>query len=74
MPKKIESGDPLGFLTSILSRISKNIEGDPLWNFFQETSLAMPKKLKGGTLRSPPVLYVTQETFLVQFRGPTAAI
>ena len=33
----------------------------------------MPKKLKGGPLWSRPVLYVTLETFLVQFPGPTGA-
>ena len=31
----------------------------------------MPKKSKGGTFWSRPVLYVTRETFLVQFLGPT---
>ena len=31
----------------------------------------MSKKLKGGTLWSRPVWYVTPETFLVQFLGPT---
>ena len=32
------------------------------------------KKQKGGTLWSHPVLYVTRETFLVQFPGPTGTI
>ena len=31
----------------------------------------MPKKLKGSR---PVLLYVTRETFLVQFPGPTGAI
>ena len=34
----------------------------------------MPKQLKGGTLWSRPVLYITRETFLAQFPGPTGAI
>ena len=35
----------------------------------------MPKKkLKRLTFWSRPVLYVTRETFLVQFPGPTGAI
>ena len=36
--------------------------------------LTMPKKLKGGTLYSRPVLYATRKkskTFFVQFCGPT---
>ena len=33
--------------------------------FFSEKSLKMPKKLKGGTLWSRPVLYVTRETLLL---------
>ena len=34
-----------------------------------EKSFAMPKKTERGTLWSYPVLYVTQEDFLVQFLG-----
>ena len=37
-------------------------------------SRTVPKKSKGGTLWSRPVLYVTRETFLVQFFGPTGTI
>ena len=36
--------------------------------------ICFPKKLEGWTLWSRPVLYVTRETFLVQFPGPTGAI
>ena len=32
------------------------------------------KKIKGGTLWSRPVLYVTRKTFSVQFPGPTGEI
>ena len=38
-------------------------------NFFERSTV--PKKSKGGTFWSGPVLYVTRETFLVQFLGPT---
>ena len=39
-----------------------------------QKSLAMPNKTEGGTLWSRPVWYVTWETFLVQFIGPTGII
>ena len=38
--------------------------------FFRKKSHNAEKKLKGRTLWSRPVLYVTPETFLVQFLGP----
>ena len=34
----------------------------------------LKQKLKGGTIWSHPKLYVTLETFLVQFLGPTGTI
>ena len=34
----------------------------------------MPKKTERRTLWSRPVLYVTRETLLIQFPGPTGAI
>ena len=66
MPKKLE-GDLWDFSTSILSQNSKKIEGGP----FEKKSLAMPENTERGTIWSRLVLYVTQETFLVQFLGPT---
>ena len=39
-----------------------------------EKSRTVPKKFKVGTLWSRPVLYVTRQTFLVQFLGPTNTI
>ena len=39
-----------------------------------EKSLTMPKKTERKILWSSPVLYVTRETFLVQFLGPTRTI
>ena len=68
MPKKIERGTLWDFSTSILSQNSKNqkkLKGGPLGK-----KLAIPKK----TFWSRSVLYVTRETFLVQFPGPTEAI
>ena len=47
----------------------KTLNGDPLGKNFPK-SLAMPKTER-GTLCSRSVLYVTRETFLVQFSGPT---
>ena len=51
----------------------QKIEGGTLsWGIFFEKSRTVPKNLKGeGTFWSRPVLYVTRETFLVQFLGPT---
>ena len=45
------------------------------WEHFYEKKFSKKvpqcrKKLKGRTLWSRPVLYVTRETFLVQFLGP----
>ena len=39
--------------------------------FFLKKSRTVPKKSKEGTVWSRPELYVTRETFLVQFLGPT---
>ena len=48
--EKTERGALWDFPTSILSQISKKIEGGTLWeNFFSEKSLNAEKKLKGGT-------------------------
>ena len=52
----------------------EKIEGRSFGDFFAEKSLAMSKNIERGTLWSRPVLYVTRETFLVKFLGPTGAI
>ena len=64
-PKKIERGDPSGFFyTQSVAKPKKKLKGGPFGEiFFSEKSLAMPKKLKGGTLWSRPALYVMRETF-----------
>ena len=60
--EKTERVDLWGFSTSILSQNIKKLKGGPFGeNFFPEKSLTMPKKLKGGTLWSRPVWYVTRE-------------
>ena len=74
MPKKNE-GAVWDFSTSILSQSSEKIEREPFKEKnFREKKSRNAEKLKGRTLWSPPVLYVTRETFLVQFLGPTGTI
>ena len=69
MLKKTEREDALGFFNIHSVAKLQKIEGGLSWgkNFF-EKSRTVPKK---WTLWSRPVLYVTRETFLVQFLGPT---
>ena len=63
------------FSISILSQNSKTIKGEPFGEkFLPNKNLARPKKLKERALWSRPVFYVTRETFMVQFPGPTGAI
>ena len=52
----------------------KTLKGDPLGKNFWKKVSQCRKKLKGRTFWSRPVLYVTRETFLVQFPGPAGAI
>ena len=66
MPKKIEREDPLGFFNIHSVAKLQKIEGGPFrGEFFLKKSRTVPKKSKGGTFWSRPVLYVTRETFLV---------
>ena len=65
----------------LCSKIAKGLQNvkvlvnlEPFMKTNFEKSRTVPKKSKGGTLRSRPVLYVTRETFLVQFFGPTGII
>ena len=64
MPNKTGRGDPLGFFNiHSVAKFQKKTERGTLWEiFFPEKSLAMPK-LRGGTLQSCSVLYVTREIF-----------
>ena len=73
MPKKTKREDPLGFFNIYFVAKLQKIEGGTLsWGkIFLKKSRTVPKKSKGGTFWSRPVLYVTRETFLVQFLGPT---
>ena len=68
MPKKTEREDPLGFFNIHSVAKLQKIEGGLSWGIFFDKSRTVPKK---RTLWSRPVLYVTRETFLVQFLGPT---
>ena len=68
MPKK------KGFSTSILSQSSEKIEGGPFEKKISRKKSRNAEKTERGTLWPRPVLYVTRETFLVQFLGPTGTI
>ena len=71
MPKKLKGRTLWDFSTSILLQKSKKkLKGGPFGGFFMKKVAQCRKKSKGGTLWSRPVLYVTRETFLVQFLGP----
>ena len=61
--QKTERGDPLGFFNiHSVAKHQKKCRGDPLGkNFFRKKSLAVPKKMKGGSLWSRPVWYVTRK-------------
>ena len=61
--KKTERGDSLGFFNiHSVAKHQKKYRGDPLGKkFFSKKSLAVPKKMKGGSLWSRPVWYVTRK-------------
>ena len=64
--KKTEKGDPLGLFNihsvAIVLKHQKKCRGDPLGKvFFRKKSLAVPEKMKGGSLWSRPVWYVTRK-------------
>ena len=63
MPKKTERGDPLGFFNiHSVAKHQKNAGGPFGEKFFSEKkSLAVPKKMKGGSLWSRSVWYVTRK-------------
>ena len=58
--KNTERGDLLGFFNiHSVAKHQKNAGGPLGKSFFSKKSLAVPKKMKGGTLWSRPVWYVT---------------
>ena len=61
--RKTVRGDPLGFSNIHSDAKQQKIERGTLWGkiFFSKKSLAVPKKMKGGTLWSRPVWYVTRK-------------
>ena len=69
--EKTERDDPLGFFNiHSVAKLQKKLKGALSWlkKFFLKKSRTVPKK---WTVWSHPVLYVTRETFLVQFLEPT---
>ena len=56
-------GDPLGFLnTHSVAKHQKKCRGDPLGKiFFRKKVSQCRKKMKGGSLWSRPVWYVTRK-------------
>ena len=63
MPKKTERGDPLGFFNiHSVAKHQKNARGT-LWGkkLFRKKMSHSAKKMKGGTLWSRPVWYVTRK-------------
>ena len=75
--KKLKGRTLWDFSTSILSQNSKKNESGPFGGKkFEKKSHSAETNLFGllRYLWSPPVLYVTPETFLVQFLGPTGTI
>ena len=69
MPKQLKGRSFWDFPTSILLQNSNKIEGGTLWWIFFK-SRTVPKTNLKRSFWSRPVLYVTWETFLVQFLGP----
>ena len=63
MPKKTERGGPFGiFQHPFCRKTSKKMQGGPFGeNFFRKKSLAVPKKMKVGSLWSRLVWYVTRK-------------
>ena len=60
--EKTEREDPLGVFNSHFVTKQQKIEGGPFGEFFSgKKSHNAEKKLKGGTLWSRPVWYVTRE-------------
>ena len=74
MPKKLKGG-PFGiFQHPFCRKTPKKLKVYPLGKKFPEEKSRNTEKTERGSLWSRPVLYVTRETFLVQFLGPTGTI
>ena len=70
MPKKLKRVTLWDVSTSTFSQNSKQIESrDPLRKKIPEKKSRNAEKTERGVLWPRPVLYVTRETFLVQFLG-----
>ena len=69
--KKLKGSTLWDFSTSIRLQNKGGHFGEK--NFEKKVAQCRTKS-KAGTLWSRPVLYVTRETFLVQFLGPTGTI
>ena len=69
VPKKTERGGPFGiFQHPFCRKTAKKIEGGLLGEKFSgKISLAVPKKMEGGTLWSPRVWYGTRENRKTRF-------
>ena len=60
--EKTERGDPLGFFNiHSVANIKKNAGGPFEEKNSEKKCLAVPKKMKGGSLWSRPVWYVTRK-------------
>ena len=61
--EKLKGGTLWDFSTSILSQNIKKMQGGPFGKnfFFRKKSLAVPKKMKGGSLWSRPVWFFTRK-------------
>ena len=60
--RKIERVDPMRFFNiHSVAQHPKKMQGGPFGKFFSKKSLAVPKKMKGGSLWSRPVWYVTRK-------------
>ena len=59
VPQNICKGDPLGF--SNIHSDAKKLKGGPFGEKITKKSLAVPKQMKGGTLWSRTVWFVTRK-------------
>ena len=67
--EKLKGGTLWGFSISILSQNIKKNAGETLWGkFLSKKSLAVPKKMIGGSLWSRPVWYVTRKNLFGSVR------
>ena len=68
MPKKTERGDPLGFFNiHSVAKHQKNAGGPFGEKFFSKKKSRSAEKMKGGSLWSRPVWYVTRKNRKILF-------